>query len=543
MLPSYEEGYLKQGMTDPRVGQLQTSLNQINQGVEGWTPLAVDNIFGSKTSSALGDFQQQAGIGVDSIYGPQSFQAMQNMMAQGQSTGTPTATPAETVPTTPTDTPTDGTPTWTPPDSQPYQSPYSEQIQGILDEIINTPSYESPYAGMIQGMIEKIMNRQFDYNPETDPAFQTDSKAVSSAVMEMMNQRGILDSTVTQNQIQQEITRMAGQYRDRAYGRFIDEGNALMQQANFILGVDEAGYRRFQDERTQKSELLNFMLKMDDREFTLYRDAREQEYNRAKDMYNAEIDKINIQSKKVNDAWNRVSQLGYVDNEAALALGVQPGTLSKEARESMQRRKEQLENFAMEQKAAFERIEKQHELQLEIENIRNQRQTEIQEQQIQERTESTQNAFKSVNMLLDHFNNDIPTALEFAQSEYMKAMAGQDSWFESAEVAQTAMQILSEQQVESEQATSIITSKDVKNWLEEMRKNLISGVPDEIEQKAMIHIIYNNAGVLNNEEIGQLLQSYGLPSGQEAYEIYTAVESDPEELGKVKQIWNVIRGR
>jgi hypothetical protein len=80
MIPSYEE-YLKQGSTGPRVGELQTALNEALSGTEGYTPLKVDQKFGPKTAKALEQFQKASGFtggDVDSVYGPQTAGAFES---------------------------------------------------------------------------------------------------------------------------------------------------------------------------------------------------------------------------------------------------------------------------------------------------------------------------------------------------------------------------------------------------------------------------------------------------------------------------------
>src|SRR5690606_7839045 len=141
---------------------------------------------------------------------------------------------------------------------------------------------------------------------------------------------------------------------------------------NMILGLEETTYQRYQDEEQRKMQMLDLLLRMDDRAFERYKDKREQVLTQYRDRYNAELDKWNARRTAISHAWRRTNELGYVDNESAIILGVAPGTLSKSAREQ----KEDAERRARERAEDYERtlkeIEYRHQLALELEDYRRQ---------------------------------------------------------------------------------------------------------------------------------------------------------------------------
>ena len=115
------EDYLQEGMTDPRVGELQQALRQAGYDI------AVDNIYGPETASAVEDLQRKSGIKVDRIYGPETYGALQKALApkepptMAETTGTPAGTPPGTSRGKPTGTTApDGFPEYKPPEFPEY---------------------------------------------------------------------------------------------------------------------------------------------------------------------------------------------------------------------------------------------------------------------------------------------------------------------------------------------------------------------------------------------------------------------------------------
>ena len=257
-----------------------------------------------------------------------------------QPTGGATSATGGTV----TDTTGDGIPDFNPPpETGQYESVYAPQIKEILDEYINS-EYESPYTAQLKALIEQMnpANRKFAYDPAIDPMYQQASKQLTRQVMEIMNQRGILNSTITENQIQQGLMELMPQYQSLAYDKFMQEGDYLMKYANFVMGVDESGYNRYMDDQTKKYNLMNFLNGLDDQQYERYKDARDTEYNRYLDEYNAAIKTYEVKQQQIRDAWDRTSNIGWVDAAASIILGVPVGTLSKAAREEKNARADEL---------------------------------------------------------------------------------------------------------------------------------------------------------------------------------------------------------
>jgi hypothetical protein len=233
-----------------------------------------------------------------------------------------------------------------------YQSPYTQQTQEALDNYNAWASrpYVSQYADEIEGMVRDILSRNFEYDPADDEQFQRASKELTRNVMESMNARGILNSTVTENQVQQGVSDLLPQYQQIARQQFMDEGNQLMSQIDMLMGIDESQYGRYQDEGKRLADALGIVMDMDETQYQRWSDAYERRYRESRDKIADEQAAAEAERQKIQDAWERVDNLRYADNEAAIVLGIEPGTLSKEAKiardEAEQRLKEQKQSLA-----------------------------------------------------------------------------------------------------------------------------------------------------------------------------------------------------
>jgi len=201
-------------------------------------------------------------------------------------------------------------------------------------------NYDPELMSSIEAKAKEILTRTFSYDPANDAQFQAAAKELTRNVMETMNARGILNSTITQNQVQQGVSSLLPQYQEIARQQFQDEGKVLMSQMDMLLGMDETNYNRYQDEGERLAEALNLAMEMDDRQFDRWKAAADERRTLAKETIEAEKRADEKKRQDVEDAWDKVNELGYVDNESSLILGVEAGTLSKSAREA----KEDLEN-------------------------------------------------------------------------------------------------------------------------------------------------------------------------------------------------------
>jgi hypothetical protein len=96
-------------------------------------------------------------------------------------------------------------------------------------------------ANGYKSQIDALLKQGFTYDPKTDPAYQSieqlaqkNAKVASKGAMETMNDRGILNSTVTNDRLgqieqtaQDAVTAQVPSLRNAAYGKYMDKLNAL----------------------------------------------------------------------------------------------------------------------------------------------------------------------------------------------------------------------------------------------------------------------------------------------------------------------------
>ena len=187
--------------------------------------------------------------------------------------------------------------------------------------------YQSQYSNAINQLANTILSARFNYNPNEDDLLKQASKYVTQNTFESMNAKGILNSSMTAERVAQVVGNLIPQYEKLAREEFDEAFSRMLNTANLLMN-------------------------MDDRQFTYWQDARNQKWKEEEQQYQRSQDAL-------KNAWARVDELGYVDNEASKILGVPVGTLSKDARE----KKEAYERQIAEWNRQHE-IEKQTEMEL-----------------------------------------------------------------------------------------------------------------------------------------------------------------------------------
>ena len=197
----------------------------------------------------------------------------------------------------------------------------ARQFNPIVFDIANySPTeYKSQYAGAINQLANQILNMRFSYNPNEDDLLNQAARYTTQNTFENMNNKGILNSSLTAERVARVVGELIPTYEKMAREEFESNFNMLMNTAQFIMNLDNSQYSKWQDDREMEWK-------------------REQaEYQKAQDA--------------LKNAWERVDELGYVDNDASIVLGVPVGTLSKRAREAREEREYELETWYKKQEA------------------------------------------------------------------------------------------------------------------------------------------------------------------------------------------------
>lgn len=163
--------------------------------------------------------------------------------------------------------------------------------------------YQSAYSDTINSLISQIASQVqngFQYDPANDTALQMATEYAANTTMENMISSGILNSSMTAERVARVVSELIPQYEQLAYTRWSEGLSRLADTAQLVMQYDSQQFEYWKDAK--------------DREFQ----NKQFEYQKAQD--------------ELENAWKRVDELGYVDNEASAVLGVPVGTLSGEAR-------------------------------------------------------------------------------------------------------------------------------------------------------------------------------------------------------------------
>ena len=218
------------------------------------------------------------------------------------------------------------------------QGGYQSQYQGQIGELLNqygSGKYESPYGGKIEEIYNQIMARpKFEYDFNVDPLYQQykdqyiaqGNRAMQDAMASaaaLTGGYGNSYATMAGQQAYQQhlagLNNVIPELLDAAYGRYQDEGNALLQQMQILQGLDETAYGRYQDEASKILQQMQILQGMDETAYGRYQDAanallqqyqllqgqEKTEYDRYRDETGDWYTDLEYLTGMAGDQWNR----------------------------------------------------------------------------------------------------------------------------------------------------------------------------------------------------------------------------------------------
>ena len=169
--------------------------------------------------------------------------------------------------------------------------------------------YQSAYADTVNGLIGEMLQKMqngFSYDPTQDASLKLATEYASNSTLQSLAGSGVLNSSATSERVARIVSELIPQYEEKAHNRWIEYLGQLADTAQLVMNYDSQQFEYWKDAQ--------------DRAF------KEKQFDFEK------------QQKALENAWKRVDELGYVDNEASQVLGVKVGTLSGAAREAKEQR-------------------------------------------------------------------------------------------------------------------------------------------------------------------------------------------------------------
>lgn len=173
--------------------------------------------------------------------------------------------------------------------------------------------YQSAYADTINGIISEMLTQMrtgFQYDPTQDVALKMATEYAANSTLQSLAGSGVLNSSATSERVARIVSELIPQYEEKAHSRWIEYLGQLADTAQVVMTYDN-------------------------QQFQYWKDAKDREFENKKFEYQKQQDAI-------DNAWKRVDELGYADNQASAILGVKVGTLSGAAREAKEQREYEL---------------------------------------------------------------------------------------------------------------------------------------------------------------------------------------------------------
>ena len=232
------------------VKKLQKALNSVGYN------LAVDGEFGPKTQSAVRAYQQKNGLAVDGIVGVNTWNSLNSKKTTTTSASKNTSTQAANKIKEPT---AKKRPTY-----EKNESVISAE-NSLQDWENNKPSdYESKYSQEIESILNSILNREkFSYNMNADPLYNQykeqyinngkkamlDTLANSAALTGGYNNSyAVTAGNEAYNESLNKLNSIAMELYDRAYSKYKDDGDSLIDKISLLRGLDGDDYNKYKDE-------------------------------------------------------------------------------------------------------------------------------------------------------------------------------------------------------------------------------------------------------------------------------------------------------
>lgn len=225
--------------------------------------------------------------------------------------------------------------------------------------------YQSSYANTINSLLSEMITQLengFTYDPNKDNALKVATEYAANSTMQSLAGSGVLNSSATAERVARVVSELIPQYEQLAYTRWTDYIGQLSDTAQLVMNYDS-------------------------QQFEYWKDAKDREFQNKQFEYQKQQDAL-------ENAWKRVDELGYVDNNASAILGVPVGTLSGEARLAKEQREFELAKMREQAQIEYENNKALYQLKAELDKDQARYAAELQKEQAKYESELSKNETK-----------------------------------------------------------------------------------------------------------------------------------------------------
>ena len=239
------------GSSGEAVRQLQEALN-----ARGYA-LDVDGVFGSKTRSAVKNYQKENGLAVDGIAGSETWGSLTAVQAAPETPALPTAAVSESTARALAELEKGVTPS--------VETEMAFRELKSLQESQPAP-YASGFDTQLNELYNRIVNREnFSYDPREDEVYRSYARQYARAGQQAMTDTmgkaaaltGGYGSTYAQSSAQQaydsylaRLSEVIPELQRNAYSIYKSKGDALLQQYQLLKSQEDSAYDRWRDSVT-----------------------------------------------------------------------------------------------------------------------------------------------------------------------------------------------------------------------------------------------------------------------------------------------------
>jgi hypothetical protein len=206
-----------------------------------------------------------------------------------------------------------------------------EQIDSIMKGL---QAYKGIYSEQIGSLIASTLGagNEFSYDPNSDAMLKDAVEYANSSMMEQMNARGILNSTITADNMRKIYKDLLPQYTNIAYQRYNDNLNNQFKKLDVLNSMNEQDYDKYLNFAKASIDQIN---NLDAKTYNSFKDTLGNIGNALKDQIQNRKDAIDEQRQKMADGYAMLNDLGYVNNKVAQLTGLEVGSLSAKAKETI----------------------------------------------------------------------------------------------------------------------------------------------------------------------------------------------------------------
>lgn len=231
-----------------------------------------------------------------------------------------------------------------------YKSPYQQQIEDLYTQLEQYTPYKTPEE--LQQYIFQLLqsaNQPFTYDSSKDEGLRAAQEEAQRTIREAQGARGVLYSSGTLSNITKAMGSLIPEYETKAYQRYSDQKNREISMVSTLMKWDELQADRYQDQLELIKTKFDYIMQLDQQNFQAFQIMLEQR-NFQKE-YDLQMQQLQLDRKisEIEQAYQRVDALGYVDNKTSIILGLPVGEKAGWVKQAELQHKQELEKLKKEQ--------------------------------------------------------------------------------------------------------------------------------------------------------------------------------------------------